>query len=618
MKTLLTSFLILTISISASNAADRLSWAELPPLPNKSGVAGPFAGTHNDALIVAGGANFPQPVWENDKAWHDQIFVLTKSGDELVWKDGGKLAQPIAYGAAVSTPNGVVCMGGNDAETTFDDVFLLSWDASTEAITTTKYPSLPEPCAYGAATLVGDVIYLAGGQNGQSLETAMKNFWALELSNRGNPDEFVWKKLPAWPGPSRALNLTVSQHNGTDNCVYVISGRRQEGLDSKSVEFLKDVWEYTPAKREWRKRADAPRCVMAGTAIGHGRNQILVLGGADGSLFFKGDELKDEHPGFPKKALAYDTVADRWSEAGATPRNHVTTIAVEWDGAMIIPSGEVRPRVRSPKVWRVTSTVVADVDKADLCVYGGTSGGVVAAVQAARMGKRVALVEPGRHLGGMMAGGLSWSDVGSAERAKLFGGLAREVFQRIGKHYGLDPEKVFEIAATKIEGRSAGGVDFIRPPSLAFEPKVAERAFNELVREAGVTVLLESRARTVVKDGRRIVRIELEGGGAVTAKVFIDATSEGDLMALAGVSYMVGRESNEQYDETINGVRSPEHGPSSGRFSVNVDPFVEAGDPSSGLLPLIAGGAPESIGSADKRIQSYNFRLCLTDDPANR
>ena len=260
----------------------------------------------------------------------------------------------------------------------------------------------------------------------------------------------------------------------------------------------------------------------------------------------------------------------------------------------------------------------ADAHRADVCVYGGTSGGVVAAVQAARMGKRVVLVEPGRHLGGMMAGGLSWSDVGSAERAKLFGGLAREVFQRIGKHYGQDPEKVFEITSTKIEGRSTGGVDFIRPPSLAFEPKVAERAFNELVREAGVKVLLESRARKVVKDGKRIVRVELEDGGAVTAKMFIDATYEGDLMALAGVSYTVGRESNKQYDETINGVRGPEHGPSSGRFSVNVDPFVKPSDPSSGLLPLIEGGAPEPAGSADKRIQSYNFRLCLTDDPANR
>lgn len=292
-------------------------------------------------------------------------------------------------------------------------------------------------------------------------------------------------------------------------------------------------------------------------------------------------------------------------------------------GAKLFSAPSLHHSIISTLVILVLCTFTAsaadrDNVTADVCVYGGTSGGVVAAVQAARMGKRVVLVEPGRHLGGMMAGGLSWSDVGSAERAKLFGGLAREVFQRIGKHYGQDPEKVFEIAATKIEGRSTGGVDFIRPPSLAFEPKVAERAFNELAREAGVKVLLESRARKAVKDGKRIVRIELEDGGTVTAKMFIDATYEGDLMALAGVSYTVGRESNERYNETMNGVRGPEHGPSSGRFSVKVDPFVKPGDPSSGLLPLIAGGAPQPIGSADKRIQSYNFRLCLTDDPANR
>jgi len=106
----------------------------------------------------------------------------------------------------------------------------------------------------------------------------------------------------------------------------------------------------------------------------------------------------------------------------------------------------------------------------------------------------------------MMAGGLSWSDVGSAERAKLFGGLAREVFERIGKHYGQDPATVFDIVAPEAAGRSRSGVDFIRPPSLAFEPKVAERVFNGLAREAGVRVVLDSRARTVAKEGARIAK----------------------------------------------------------------------------------------------------------------
>ncbi|MFP6901698.1 MAG: sodium/solute symporter [Opitutales bacterium] len=353
---LITVFLAAPSKVVAEKQ-ELLSWQELPSLPNELGVAGPFAGIHNDALIVAGGANFPRPVWENDKVWRKQIHVLTKTSDGFVWKNGGELPRGIAYGAAVSTPDGVVCMGGNDSNETFDKVFLLQWDASAGKVTDIGYPPLPKPCAYGAAALVGDVIYLAGGQSGQSLETAMANFWALDLSKKDNPTEFVWKELAPWPGSSRAFNLTVRQHNGYNDCVYVISGRRQEGPDAKKVEFLKDVWEFTPATGNWRKRTDTPRCVMAGTGIGFGQSHVFVLGGADGSLFFKGGELKDDHPGFPKESLAYHTITDTWTSAGTIPKNQVTSIAVEWDGAIIIPSGEVRPRVRSPKVWRVKPVV---------------------------------------------------------------------------------------------------------------------------------------------------------------------------------------------------------------------------------------------------------------------
>lgn len=264
------------------------------------------------------------------------------------------------------------------------------------------------------------------------------------------------------------------------------------------------------------------------------------------------------------------------------------------------------------------ATKSKQVADCDICIYGGTSGGVVAAVQAARMGKSVVLIEPGRHLGGMMAGGLSWSDVGSAEKAKLFGGLAREVYERIGKHYGQDPKTVFDVTAPEGEGRSRKGVDFIRPPSLAFEPKVAEKVFTEMACEAGVQVRFGVAIESVAKEGTRLQKLKLNDGTAIAAKVFIDATYEGDLMARAGVSYTLGRESNAQYDEKGNGVCGPERGPSNGRFTVKVDPFVKPGDPASGLLPLITGEAPGPLGSADKRIQSYNYRLCLTDDPANR
>ncbi|MDH3583951.1 MAG: sodium/solute symporter, partial [Phycisphaerae bacterium] len=194
------------------------------------------------------------------------------------------------------------------------------------------------------------VIYLAGGQSASQLDSAMSNFWALDLSKRADPKAFVWQELKAWPGPSRAFNLTVAQHNGYDNCVYVISGRRQEG---DKVGFLKDVWEFTPRTGTWRGRSDVPRCVMAGTGIGFGQSHIFVLGGADGSLFFKGNELRDEHPGFPREALAYHTITDTWTSAGSIPRNHVTTIPVHWGDRIVVASGEVQPRVRSAAVWTI-------------------------------------------------------------------------------------------------------------------------------------------------------------------------------------------------------------------------------------------------------------------------
>lgn len=355
----LIAFSALMFHSGTAPAADTelLTWEEMPELPDSLGVAGPFAGVHNDALIVAGGANFPKPVWETSKVWRDAIHVLVKrTGGGYTWKDGGKLARPIAYGAAVSTKEGVVCIGGNDSAATFDEVFLLSWDARAAKVTTTPYPSLPKTCAFSAATLIGQTIYVAGGQNGLSLESAMNNLWSLDLSKKDRPEEFVWQELPPCPGPTRALNLTVSQHNGYDDCVYVISGRRQEGDadDPSSFEFLTDVWEYTPVTRQWRKRADAPRCVMAGTGIGVGQSHIFVLGGATEKLFFQSDELKDEHRGFIKESLAYHTITDTWIQAGTTPANHVTTIAVQWDDAIIVPSGEVRPRVRSSKVFRIS------------------------------------------------------------------------------------------------------------------------------------------------------------------------------------------------------------------------------------------------------------------------
>lgn len=343
---------------------DLLTWSdEIPPLPDSIGVAGPFVGVHGDALVVAGGANFPRPVWDNDKVWHDQIHVLLKKGGEYVWKQAGRLPRPLAYGAAVSTKDGVLCIGGNDSSATYSEVFLLKADQQTGQVTIVDFPALPKACAFGAAALVGEtkdkdgVVFLAGGQVGASLDTATNQMWSLDLSKRDDTAAFAWKKEADVPGPTRALNLTLAQHDGYEESIYVISGRRQNG---EAVQFLTDVWQYKPSSKTWRSRADVPKCVMAGTGIASGQSHLLVLGGADGSLFFKADELRETHPGFQKQAWAYHTITNTWVSAGTTPQNQVTTIAVEWDNAIIIPSGEIRPRVRTPNVWKVTLNPKAD------------------------------------------------------------------------------------------------------------------------------------------------------------------------------------------------------------------------------------------------------------------
>ena len=253
----------------------------------------------------------------------------------------------------------------------------------------------------------------------------------------------------------------------------------------------------------------------------------------------------------------------------------------------------------------------------DFCAYGGTSGGVIAAVQAARLGKSAMVLEPGSHLGGMTSGGLSWTDVGNSDRVAAVGGMAREVYERIGAHYGQKPGTAFDAPTQAAQVKL--GVDFEKPPSLAFEPKVAEQVFVEMAREAGVAVRTGQRLAAVRKEGARIRELVMESGLVVRARMFLDATYEGDLLARAGVSYTLGREANAQYGETANGIQAPATNPRAGKFEVPTDPYVKRGDPSSGLLPYLLVNEPLGTpGTADRRIQSYNFRVCLTDDPAIR
>jgi hypothetical protein len=248
----------------------------------------------------------------------------------------------------------------------------------------------------------------------------------------------------------------------------------------------------------------------------------------------------------------------------------------------------------------------------DIIIYGGTSGGISAAVQVGRMGKSVLLIEPGKHLGGLTSGGLGATDIGNKG---AIGGISREFYQRIKKHYADDTNWKYE-KRSEFKGR---GHDPKEDAVWTFEPHVAEKIYIEMLREHKIAPVFGQRLdlkKGVRKDGTRIVAITMENGDTYRGKMFIDATYEGDLMAKAGVSYHVGREANKTYGETLNGVqvKNAKHH----QFIKKVDPFIKPGDPTSGLLPLVVLGPPGNDGDGDNRVQAYNFRLCATDRPENR
>jgi hypothetical protein len=228
----------------------------------------------------------------------------------------------------------------------------------------------------------------------------------------------------------------------------------------------------------------------------------------------------------------------------------------------------------------------------DIIIYGGTSAGVMATYSAAKLGKSVLLIEPGARLGGLSSGGLGYTDIGNKYAIT---GLARDFYRRIGKHYGKFEQWIFE-------------------------PHVAEALFNEYLSRADAKVLYGYRINSVSKSGKSIQSVWLENSAdpstrkSIAGKIFIDASYEGDLMALASVSYFVGREANDTYHETYNGVQVLD----GHQFPDGVDPYTIAGDASSGLLWGISDGQLEPNGSGDKKVQAYNYRICLTNDPENR
>ncbi len=260
---------------------------------------------------------------------------------------------------------------------------------------------------------------------------------------------------------------------------------------------------------------------------------------------------------------------------------------------------------------------IKEVYTADIIIYGGTSAAIIAAVEVVKSGKTVLIVSPDQHLGGMTSGGLGFTDTGNKA---VIGGLSREFYHRVWLHYKDDAAWNWQNQSDfGNKGQGTVAMDGEFRTMWLFEPHVAEKVFEDFVKENNIKVLRGEwldRNKGVVKKKGEIISFSTLSGKVFKGKMFIDATYEGDLMAVAGINFHVGREGNAKYNETFNGVQTGvfqhDH-----HFKSNISPYKIKDDPSSGLLPYISAEPPGEFGAADKKIQAYCFRMCMTNHPEN-
>jgi SSS family solute:Na+ symporter len=385
-----------------------LAWSRLADLPDPHGVAGPFAGVcgepGGERLVVAGGANFPgQPPWDGGvKAWHATAWML--ADPQAAWVPAEPLPRPLAYGVSASFGGRLWCVGGGDAREHVASTMALRWDAAAARVVVDRdaLPPLPRPVAFAAGLLVGSRLYVAGGQETPTATEAVATFHSIDLAavlaTGPGASPAGWRAHPSWPGPPRILPVLGSR----DGRIHLVSGAAlapEAGAGGGVTRtFLTDAYRFDPATDTWSTRSGPPVPLVAapGPAIPVGFAQLAFLPGDDGTLFSRQRELADRHPGFSRTVLLHDTITDTWREAGDVPREVadrdiapvVTTPAVSWRGRTVVPSGEIRPGVRTPAVLAVTPAaqpaVFGRVEWAVLALY---LGGLVAIGMACARGE---------------------------------------------------------------------------------------------------------------------------------------------------------------------------------------------------------------------------------------
>jgi cyclically-permuted mutarotase family protein len=377
---LLATVMLFNASFAQTKRMNTMQWKIVAELPAKNeqdkalGLAGPVTGVNHNVLIVAGGANFPDsmPWLGGKKKYYDEVYILQKDAvNKFSWLTTKSLhlKQKLAYSGNISTSNGIVCVGGETDTGHTREVFLLQWDAVKKGIILKELPSLPVELANAAVANIGKTIYVAGGEDGHKVSNT---FFQLDMSV-SLPE---WKRLPDLP-IAMSHSVAVAQSNGKNQCVYVIGGRAKASYGLSDL--YNTVFCFDPAKNSWKQLSDISdgkktTNISAATAVAFGETCILLIGGDKGNIFHQIEtynmnitdaktaeekerlqtekiQLLNNHPGFSKDVLAYNTIDDCWTKIGELPGlGPVTTTAVKWNGDIFIPSGEIKPGRRTDEI----------------------------------------------------------------------------------------------------------------------------------------------------------------------------------------------------------------------------------------------------------------------------
>ena len=324
---------LLTLGAIAVNP----SWQMLPPIPDREGFAGSFAGTSGGAMIVAGGANFPdKKPWEGGtKVWTEAIFVLERPTGS--WQRAGNLPRTLGYGACATHRDTVVCVGGGNARGHYADAFRLRWSQGQLSID--ALPSLPKPLANLAGAIVGDTFFAIGGLERSDGTSCEATVFSLDLSD----PKAIWRSRERIPGTGRMFPM-VAAHADRLWCAGGVA--LKAGPEGKPVrEYLKDAYRYD--SRGWTRIADLPQPLAAAPNFADARG-FTIIGGDDGSQVAT---QPDRHVGFSNLVFRFESNQAKWLEIGTHPAPRVTAPLVNWMQRLVIPGGEVRPGVRSPEVW---------------------------------------------------------------------------------------------------------------------------------------------------------------------------------------------------------------------------------------------------------------------------